>query len=201
MMNRRRFAAAGLLALLAPGSARAGNQREERLAADVRNAMRGSLDDAGEPKLIFSSAANGQKWLDEMAARLSKYIKNDREARRVLVAVQYEASRAGLDPQLVLGLIKVESRFNRYAVSSAGARGLMQVMPFWPVSLGQPEANLFEIGVNLRYGCVILRHYLNIENGDMVRALGRFNGSVRSYRYANAVFSAYRNEWLYDGPL
>jgi soluble lytic murein transglycosylase-like protein len=111
--------------------------------------------------------------------------------------VHYEAKRAGLDPQLVLGLIQVESNFRKYAVSHAGARGYMQVMPFWVKLIGNPENNLFHLRINLRYGCVILRHYLDIEKGDIFRALGRYNGSLGKPEYPNTVVRAWQRNWQY----
>lgn len=117
-----------------------------------------------------------------------------------LKTVYYEAQRAGLDPQLVLGLIQVESGFRKYAVSSVGARGLMQVMPFWVRQIGTPDQNLFHLRTNLRYGCTILRHYLDIEKGDLFRALGRYNGSLGKPEYPNAIYGAWQKTWAYT-PL
>ncbi len=111
--------------------------------------------------------------------------------------VYYEATRAGLDPQLVLGLIQVESGFKKYAVSSVGARGYMQVMPFWVNSIGAPEHNLFHLKLNLRYGCTILRHYIDMENGDLYRALGRYNGSLGQPEYPTMVVGAWKKNWSY----
>jgi len=105
--------------------------------------------------------------------------------------VHYEATRAGLDPELVLGLIEVESRFRKYAISVAGARGFMQVMPFWLKLIGRPDDNLFDTRVNLRYGCTILRHYLDTERGDLFRALGRYNGSLGYAKYPNKIKMAW----------
>ena len=107
---------------------------------------------------------------------------------------------ARLDPQLVLGVIEVESAFRKYAVSRAGARGYMQVMPFWINLIGQPGHNLFHLRTNLAYGCAILRHYLDLENGDYFRALGRYNGSLGQPQYPNLVLAAWRGRWKYDGP-
>ena len=123
-------------------------------------------------------------------------------ARRIglLKTIQYESTRAGLDPQLVLGVIEVESAFRKYAVSSAGARGYMQVMPFWTNLLNRPNDNLFHLRTNIRYGCVILRHYLDIEKGDYFRALGRYNGSLGQRAYPDKVLRAWRGHWHYDGP-
>ncbi len=105
--------------------------------------------------------------------------------------------RAGLDPELVLGLIEVESGFRKYAVSSATAQGYMQVMPFWVQSIGTPDQNLFHLRTNLRYGVTILRHYVDIERGDLFRALGRYNGSLGRPEYPSAVYAAWRNKWTY----
>jgi soluble lytic murein transglycosylase-like protein len=114
-----------------------------------------------------------------------------------LVTVHYEAKRAGLDPQLVLGLIQVESNFRKYAVSRAGARGYMQVMPFWTKLIGGGDDNLFHLRANLRYGCVILRHYLDIERGDLFRALGRYNGSLGKPEYPDTVVRTWQRDWSY----
>jgi soluble lytic murein transglycosylase-like protein len=125
----------------------------------------------------------------------------DRQSRMELLrAVHYEALRARLDPQLVLGLIEVESGFRKYAVSRAGARGYMQVMPFWVQLLGQPSHNLFHLRTNLAYGCAILRHYLDMERGDYFRALGRYNGTLGKPEYPTLVLGAWKRRWKYDGP-
>lgn len=139
-------------------------------------------------------------WLGEMSRRLEKRIPNRDYRIDLLRSVHYEATRAGLDPQLVLGLIQVESAFRKYAVSSAGARGYMQVMPFWLKVIGSPEDSLFDLRTNLRYGCTILRHYLDIEKGDLYRALGRYNGSLGKAEYPNLVRAAWQNHWGYDKP-
>ena len=130
-----------------------------------------------------------------MSRRLEKRLP-DRQARiEFLKTVHYEAQRAGLEPQLVLGLIQVESGFKKYAVSSAGARGYMQVMPFWLKLLGADDHNLFHLRTNLRFGCTILRHYLDIEKGDLYRALGRYNGSLGAPEYPNLVRGAWERQW------
>jgi len=136
-------------------------------------------------------------WLDEMSGRLVKRMPNQEHRLEFLRAVHYEAKRAGLDPQLVLGLIQVESGFKKYAVSSAGARGYMQVMPFWVKLIGGRNDNLFHLRMNLRYGCTILKHYLDIEKGDLFRALGRYNGSLGRPEYPNAVRAAWERNWHY----
>jgi soluble lytic murein transglycosylase-like protein len=134
-----------------------------------------------------------------MSQRLTRRFPDKRQREELLVTVHYEAKRAGLDPQMVLGLIQVESAFRKYAVSTAGARGLMQIMPFWINVIGNNEDNLFHLRTNLRFGCVILRHYLDIEKGDLYRALGRYNGSLGRPEYPNMVLSAWR-EWSYSPP-
>ena len=130
-----------------------------------------------------------------MSQRMQKYLPDVTHRMDFLKTVHYEATRAGLDPQLVLGLIEVESRFKKYAVSRAGARGYMQVMPFWVKELGTKEHNLFHLRINLRYGCTILRHYLDKENGNLFRALGRYNGSLGKPEYPNLVRAAWHNHW------
>jgi soluble lytic murein transglycosylase-like protein len=127
-----------------------------------------------------------------MSARLATKIPDSSTRTDILKTVHYEASRAGLDPQLVLGLIQVESNFRKYAVSTAGARGFMQVMPFWQKLIGAPDQNLFHLRTSLRYGCTILRHYLNMENGDYYRALGRYNGSLGKPEYPNLVLASWQ---------
>jgi soluble lytic murein transglycosylase-like protein len=134
----------------------------------------------------YINKVEGRAWVDEMSRRLMSRITDPREREDFLATVHYEAMRAGLDPQLVLGVIQHESAFRKYAISTAGARGYMQVMPFWTKLLGASEQNLFHLRTNLRYGCVILRHYLDIENGDVFRALGRYNGSLGRSEYPDA---------------
>ncbi len=185
------------IALLAPLSALAGAQKYEPLSASVQAVLSRSISDQAPPKSSFLDSMEAIDWLTEMSRRLEKRIA-DRESRlEFLRAVHYEATRAGLDPQLVLGLIQVESGFKKYAVSSAGARGFMQVMPFWMKVIGRSDDNLFHLRTNLRYGCTILRHYLDIEQGDLYRALGRYNGSLGKAEYPNLVRRAWHNQWLY----
>lgn len=185
----------GLCVWAAPSMA--GNQKEEPLANSVKAVMQKSVSDLAAPRLLFDSEQAAQFWLQEMSARLAKRIPDAHYREDFLKSVHYEATRAGLDPQLVLGLIHVESGFKKYAVSSVGARGYMQVMPFWVQSIGTPEHNLFDMRLNLRYGCTILRHYLDIERGDYYRALGRYNGSLGKPEYPNLVVGAWRNHWHY----
>jgi soluble lytic murein transglycosylase-like protein len=186
-----------LLVLLTPLAASAGAQKYEPLSASVQAALSRTVSDQAPPKSSFQDSLTAVDWLTEMSRRLEKRIP-DRETRLdFLRAVHYEATRAGLDPQLVLGLIQVESGFKKYAVSSAGARGYMQVMPFWAKLLGHGDDNLFHLRTSLRYGCTILRHYLDIEQGDLYRALGRYNGSLGKAEYPNLVRGAWQSQWAY----
>lgn len=190
---------AGLCAWSAPSFA--GNQKEEPLANSVKALMQKSVSDLAAPRLTFDSEQAAQAWLLEMSGRLAKRMPDAQYRQDFLKSVHYEATRAGLDPQLVLGLIHVESGFKKYAVSGVGARGYMQVMPFWVKSIGADEHNLFDMRLNLRYGCTILRHYLDMERGDYFRALGRYNGSLGKPEYPNLVVGAWRNHWHYDPAL
>ena len=181
--------------------ARAGTQMYEPLSASVKAAMSRAVADRSVSQLRFSDPGDGYRWLLEMSQRLAPRIPDAEYRVELLKAVHYEATRAGLDPQLVLGIIEVESGFKKYAVSSAGARGLMQVMPFWVNLIGDRDHNLFHLRTNLRYGCTILRHYLDIENGDLFRALGRYNGSLGRAEYPRMVLAAWRGKFKYEGPL
>jgi soluble lytic murein transglycosylase-like protein len=184
--------------LVLASNAYAGNQREEPLANSVKALMQKSLSDLAAPRLMFDKPDEAQAWLDEMSIRLQKRMPDAKYREDFLKSVHYEATRAGLDPQLVLGLIQVESAFKKYAVSSVGARGYMQVMPFWVRSIGSSDHNLFDMRLNLRYGCTILRHYLDIEHGNYYRALGRYNGSLGKPQYPNLVVNAWRKHWHYE---
>lgn len=141
------------------------------------------------------------EWLGEMSERLKKRTPDYRTRLDFLETVYYESKRAGLDPALMLGLIQVESGFHKFAISSAGARGFTQVMPFWARLIGDGDARkLFNMQANIRYGCVVLRHYLDQENGDLFRALGRYNGSVGRAAYPNMVLGAWKR-WDYHPQL
>jgi soluble lytic murein transglycosylase-like protein len=177
----------------------AGNQLYEPLADSVRQRLSRMVSDRAPAKLYFASAQEGQRWIDEMDKRLAPRMRDRQQRLELLRTVHYEALRARLDPQLVLGLIEVESGFRKYAVSRAGARGYMQVMPFWVSLIGQPGHNLFHLRTNLAYGCAILRHYLDMERGDYFRALGRYNGTLGKPEYPNLVLGAWRGRWKYDG--
>ena len=181
--------------LTAAGQAWAGAQVYEPLAASVQSALHAAVADRASPEPKFPNIEEKISWLTEMSRRLDKRIPDRRARLDFLKTVYYEAQRAGLDPQLVLGLIQVESGFHKYAVSSSGARGYMQVMPFWVKLIGNGENNLFHLRTNLRYGCTILRHYLDVEKGDLFRALGRYNGSLGQPDYPNMVRGAWEKQW------
>ena len=204
-MQRRHWAqtlACIALAKLLPQNSWAGRQAEEALADSVRTALSQALRE--------DAALSGQSdpaWLARQQPRLLAHLQQRRSAvlrdelgsdslrLALLQTIWYESSRAGLEPELVLGLIEVESGFRKFAISSADARGYMQVMPFWVRLIGDgEEAKLFQPGTNLRYGCVILRHYLRVERGDLFLALGRYNGSRGQDRYPAAVLAA-RQRW------
>ena len=186
---------ASALALGAGAPVWAGAQRYEPMAASVRASLHAAVSDAAPPLWSMHDNRERQRWLAEMSTRLAWRIPNPAYREELLGAIHYEATRAGLDPQLVLGLIQVESNFRKYAISTAGARGYMQVMPFWIKVIGRPEDNLFHLRTNLRYGCTILRHYLDIEQGDLFRALGRYNGSLGKADYPSLVRSAWEKQW------
>ena len=202
---RRRLLAAGgalsvLLVLKSPPLL-AGAQQYEELSAAVKVALSAAIADRREPQPLWDSLEYKVAWLTAMSSKLPRRHHPTYEDRReFLHTVRYEAQRAGLDPELVLGLIQVESGFRRYAVSSAGARGYMQVMPFWTRVIGDGDpAALFDMVTNIRYGCVILRHYLDLERGNLFLALGRYNGSRGRDTYPKAVLAAWQR-WKFKPP-
>ena len=190
-----------ILLVLVSLPAHAGNQVEEALASNVQNSLHRSVSDYPAPRLVFPTDVEGWAWLADMSSRLASKMPDWPTRRDFLITVQYEATRAGLDPQLVLGLIQHESNFRKYAVSSAGARGFMQVMPFWVRQIGNSGHDLFTLRTNLRYGCTILRYYLEIEQGDLYRALGRYNGSLGRGEYPNAVLASMNRYWRWTPAL
>jgi soluble lytic murein transglycosylase-like protein len=197
MTPARRALLAGLLA--APlMRARAGAQIEEPLADSVRSALAAAVADAAPPRPKFDSIEERLaylRWLAAASERLKRRKAEHHTRVEFLETVWYESRRAGLETPLVLGLIQVESGFRKYAVSSAGARGYMQIMPFWARLIGDGDVpRLFHLQTNLRFGCVILRHYLDVERGDLFMALGRYNGSRGRPQYPNAVFAS-RKLW------
>jgi soluble lytic murein transglycosylase-like protein len=198
--GRRALLLAGVLTMV-PGRARSGAQKYEPLADSVRSALAGQIADRRPPVRAFATVDERMAylaWLGEMSDRLSGRIPDYTTRVEFLKTLDYEAARSGLDRQMVLGLIQVESNFRKYAVSVAGARGYMQVMPFWTRLIGDGEPRgLFEMRTNLRFGSVILRHYIDIENGDLFMALGRYNGSRGRRQYPDAVIAAWHGRWNY----
>ena len=176
-------------------AAHAGAQQEEQLSASVQAMLQQAIADQAPLKLAFAHSQDTQNWLAEMSQRLKKRMPDPERRVDFLEALHYEATRAGLDPHLVLALIEVESGFNKYAVSRVGARGYMQVMPFWVKNIGSADQNLFHLRTNLRYGCTILRYYLDMEKGDLFRALGRYNGSLGKAEYPNLVKATWHKRW------
>lgn len=180
----------------------AGNQKEEAIADSVRLALSKVVADPRPPKAVFDNIQDRIKylhWLGEMSDRLKRRIPDKQMRLEFLETVWYEAKRAGLDTGLVLGLMQVESGFKKYAVSIVGARGLMQVMPFWARVIGDGDPKkLFQMQTNLRYGCSILRMYIDMENGNLFMALGRYNGSRGRAEYPNAVLANWK-KWEFQG--
>ncbi len=175
----------------------AGNQKEEALADSIRLALSNAIADARPPKPSFTNPADRQRydeWLARMSERLRRKLPDEQHRIEFLETAWYEARRAGLDPGLVLGLVQVESAYRKYAVSIVGARGYMQVMPFWTNVIGDRDRRkLFDMQTNLRYGCAILRMYVDMEGGNLYLALGRYNGSRGRPEYPNAVLKAWNN--------
>lgn len=186
-----------ILFLLFSGFIQANNLRYEQLAASTQTITFHETSDQAVSYAEYATMADSITWLINMSRRLEKFIPDSIEREEFLRTVYYEATRAGLDPQLVLSVIQVESGFKKYAISHAGARGYMQVMPFWTDVIGHQDHNLFHLRVNLRYGCTILRHYLNKEKGDYFRALGRYNGSLGEAAYPQLVFNKWQTTWRY----
>ena len=184
------------------GIVSAGNQKEEAMADSVRLALANAIKDARPPQPVFrdeQARAKYLRWLAEMSNRLKRKMPDDQVRLEFLETAWYESSRAGLDPGLVLGLIQVESAYRKYAVSMVGARGYMQVMPFWTKAIGDNDrSKLFHMQTNLRYGCSILRLYIDMEGGNLYLALGRYNGSRGRPQYPNAVLAAWK-KWEFAG--
>lgn len=178
---------AALLSVCAPVFAGPTGEPEPELRVLLKKAI--SSSDS------FNDRFDAEVWLVNMSGRLKRYIKDDRERLDFLRLLHREAARARITPELALAVIDVESRFNRYAVSSAGAQGYMQIMPFWLREIAGPEENLFNMQTNLRMGCTILRFYLDKERGDLVRALARYNGSVGKPQYPALVIGALNKRW------
>ena len=159
---------------------------------ELREVLRAAASEADS----FDDRFHAEVWLTDMSSRLARQVLDPDERIDILTRVHYEAARVELPPELILAVIEVESNFDRYAVSVAGALGLMQVMPFWKDEIGRPDDNLNHIDTNLRYGCTILRFYLDKENGDLRRALGRYNGSLGKRKYPNKVIDKLSTKWF-----
>ncbi|MDM0011461.1 lytic transglycosylase domain-containing protein [Variovorax sp. J22P168] len=197
-------AAAGALSLALPRAAMAGAQIEEPLIDSVRTALSSAIQNKAPPVPEFASTDARMaylRWLGEMSERLKKKMPDWPTRKEFLQTAWYESRRSGLDVSLVLGLVQVESNFRKFAVSSAGARGYMQVMPFWTRVIGDSDpSKLFHMQTNMRFGCVILRHYLDRERGDLFMTLGRYNGSRGKSPYPDAVFANQRL-WVFKDPF
>ena len=165
-------------------------------AASVDPELKQRLQAAVGDNSSFADQYIATVWLTDMALRLERRVEDPEERVQILQYVHEEAARVDLPPELVLAVIDIESAFDRFAVSVAGARGLMQVMPFWLAELEEPDANLFDIRTNLRMGCTILRHYYDMETGDWFRALGRYNGSLGRRTYPDKVMERLRTRWF-----
>ena len=165
------------------------------LAPDVQAGLRTDILNPIEPHLVFDTPETANAWITDMSNRLKKWVPDQFLRNKYLTIIQYEAARAGLDPQLVLSLITIESKFNKYAVSNKGARGMMQIMPFWQAQIGTKEQDLFDVETNIRYGCTILRYYLERYNFDMNKALAAYNGSVGQDEYPRLIMQSYNTYW------
>jgi soluble lytic murein transglycosylase-like protein len=188
-MLRRIASAMLVLALSAAAPAWAASQEVD---PELRRFLIETIDAADS----FRDRFDAEVWLLAMSSRLERFLPDPRERISLLKAVHREATAAGLQPDLVLAVIEVESAFDRFAVSSAGAQGLMQVMPFWREEIGRPQDNLTDVDTNLRYGCRILQYYLELERGNVTRALARYNGSLGQYWYPERVMVAWERRWL-----
>lgn len=162
------------------------------LDPELRRILRNAIEEADS----FTDRFAAEVWLKDMSARLADWVEDPAERLEILRLVHREATRAELPPELVLAVIEVESSFNRFAVSRVGAQGLMQIMPFWLEEIGHPEDNLFHTDTNLRMGCTILRYYLDMEDGDLRKALARYNGSAGKRTYPDKVFKALSKRWF-----
>ena len=182
-----RLSIVGLLSLLA-GASLAQQQPDP--------VLRELLKEAASEADSFEDHYAAQVWLTDMSSRLERQVRDPEERLEILKRAHYEAARTDLPPELVLAVIDVESNFDRFAVSVVGARGLMQIMPFWLDEIGRPDDNLLHIDTNLRFGCTILKYYMDMEKGDLVRALGRYNGSLGRRTYPNKVLDKLRLKWF-----
>jgi soluble lytic murein transglycosylase-like protein len=186
------FARIVVIALLAALLLPAGVRADEGPDPELREILRAAANDTDS----FPDRFEAEVWLTDMSRRLARQVEDPEERIEILTLVHYEASRVELPPELILAVIEVESNFDRYAISVAGAIGLMQIMPFWLDEIGRPKDNLLHIDTNLRYGCTILRFYYDKEDGDLRRALGRYNGSLGKRKYPNKVIDKLSEKWF-----
>jgi soluble lytic murein transglycosylase-like protein len=182
----------GLIGLLAALLSPAVLLAEQQPDPELREILRTAASEVDS----FPDRFEAEVWLTDMSRRLARHVTDPQERIEILTLVHYEASRVELPPELILAVIEVESNFDRYAISVAGAIGLMQIMPFWLDEIGRPDDNLLHIDTNLRYGCTILRYYYDKENGDLRRALGRYNGSLGKRKYPNKVIDKLSKKWF-----
>ena len=186
------FARIVVIALLAALLLPAGVRADDGPDPELREILRAAANDTDS----FPDRFEAEVWLTDMSRRLARQVEDPEERIEILTLVHYEASRVELPPELILAVIEVESNFDRYAISVAGAIGLMQIMPFWLDEIGRPKDNLLHSDTNLRSGCTILRFYSDKENGDLRRALGRYNGSLGKRKYPNKVIDKLSKKWF-----
>ena len=186
------FPACFLLSLLLVVSSLQAEPYRTKVDAKLKALLITAIEDTSG----FTDRFDAEVWLLDMSTRMAKQVPDPQQRYNILKHVHQEASRVNLQPELILSVIHVESNFDQYAISWVGARGLMQIMPFWLKEIGHPRDNLFDIKTNLRFGCTILSYYLKIEKGNLFRALGRYNGSLGKARYPNKVFKAMKNNWF-----
>lgn len=188
MLKKKIFPLFLLLTITVVNSVYAGNKI-------IDPKLRLALTEAINSTSSFDDQFHAEVWLVDMSNRLQRFIKDEKTRMSMLRQIHLEATRAELQPELVLAVIQVESWFDSYAISKAGAQGIMQVMPFWLKEVGRPDDNLIDLKTNLRMGCTILRYYMDIEKNDLHKALARYNGSRGSRVYSNKVLKALRNHW------
>ena len=189
MHSIHRLRSLAVLAVLLSSATALGQQQPD---PELREVLRNAASESAS----FADRFHAEVWLTDMSRRLARQVKDPEERIELLTLVHMEAKRVDLAPELILAVIEVESNFDRYAVSVAGALGLMQIMPFWLNEIGRPNDNLLHTDTNLRYGCTILRFYLDKENGDLRRALGRYNGSLGKRKYPNKVIDKLSRKWF-----
>ncbi len=180
-----------LLLILAPVSLAAQQNTRQPVDKELRQLLSQAINQSDS----FEDRFDAEVWLTAMSHKLKRYVKDSQERLLILRHVHREARRAQLEPELVLAVIQIESAFDPYAVSRVGAQGMMQVMPFWKKEIGRPQDNLIDLETNLRYGCTILKHYLDREKGKLANALARYNGSYGSYKYSKKVMDAWLERW------